>query len=89
MAVEERLPVDMSQLLSRFPGESALLARLLAVDDAFRNVCEDYSLAEATLAKLERFQGPKELPRIAEYRQLILELASEIAKVIESAKRTQ
>jgi hypothetical protein len=89
MAVEERLSVDMDHLLSRFPGESAVLTRLLAVDDAFRNVCEDYSLAETTLAKLERFQGPRELPRIAEYRQLILELASEIAKAIESAKRMQ
>lgn len=89
MAAEERVPVDMDQLFSRFPGESAILARLLAVDDAFRNVCEDYSLAEATLAKLERFQGPQELQRIAEYRQIILELAGEIAKAIESAKRTQ
>jgi hypothetical protein len=89
MAAEERLPVDLDQLLSRFPGESVILARLLAVDDAFRNVCEDYSLAKATLAKLERFQGPQELLRIAEYRQIILELAGEIAKAIESAKRTQ
>ena len=89
MAAEERLSVDMDQLLSRFPGESVILARLLAVDDAFRNVCEDYSLAKATLAELERFQGPQELLRIAEYRQIILELAGEIAKAIESAKRTQ
>jgi hypothetical protein len=89
MAAEERLPVDMDQLLSRFPGESVVLARLLAVDDGFRNVCEDYALAEMTLARLERFQGPQELPRIAEYRQLVRELAGEIAKAIESAKHTQ
>jgi hypothetical protein len=89
MAAEERLPVDMDQLLSRFPGEAAVLARLLAVDDAFRNVCEDYALAGVTLARLERFQGPRELPRIAEYRQLVRELAGEIAKAIECAKRSQ
>ena len=89
MAAEERLPVDMDHLLSRFPGESAVLARLLAVDDGFRNVCEDYALAEITLARLERLQGPQELPRIAEYRQLVTELAGEIAKAIECAKRTQ
>jgi hypothetical protein len=89
MAAEERSSVDMDQLLSRFPGESAVLARLLAIDDAFRNLCEDYSLAESTLANLERIRNPPELPRIAEYRQLVLELASEIAKAIESAKRTQ
>ena len=89
MATEERLPVDMDQLLSRFPGESAVLARLLAVDDGFRNVCEDYALAEITLARLEQLQGPQELPRIAEYRQLVRELAGEIAKAIECAKRTQ
>ena len=89
MAADERLPVDMNQLLSRFSGEPALLTRLLAVDDAFRNICEDYALAEVTLARLERLQGPRELPRIAEYRQLVAELAGEIAKAIESAKRTQ
>jgi hypothetical protein len=89
MAADERLPVDMDQLFHRFPGEAVLLVRLLAADDAFRNVCEDYTLAEGTLARLERIQGPQELPRIAEYRQLVAELVSELARAIESAKRTQ
>ncbi len=89
MAAETRVPVEMHQLLRRFPDDAAVLARLLGMDDSFRNVCEDYALAENTLARLERFQGPQQLPRIAEYRQLLSELASEIAKAIESAKRPQ
>ncbi len=89
MAAETRNPIAVDQLVRRFPDDAVVLARLFDMDDSFRNVCEDYALAEQTLARLEQFQVTTELHRIAEYRQLLSELASEIAKAIESAKRPQ
>ena len=87
MTAPERSPFDISQVLERFPGDAALAARLLVQDDGFRAVCEDLVLAKTTLTKLEPFQRRQEPTKIAEYRQLVTELESEIAGALEHAKR--
>ena len=62
--------------------------------------CLPVMMRFAMFAKITRLQRPRSpnwsdskvhrnYERIAEYRQIILELAGEIAKAIESAKRTQ
>ena len=83
----ERLSAVLVQLLERFPGDSALLASLFIENAVFRAVCEDLALAKNTLQKLEAFQQEGQRPQIAEYRQLISELESEVADVLANAKK--
>jgi hypothetical protein len=88
MAIPERLPFDMNQLLERFPDDAALIARLLVQDDAFCNLCEDFVLAKSALTNLETFQSRQQTMRIAEYHQLVAELGNEIAGALEHAKQS-
>ncbi len=88
MTAPERLPFDMGQLLERFPGDAVLLAHLIDQSEDFRNVCEDLFLAKSTLIRLEAFQRERQPTKIAEYRQLVAELESEIAEAIDHAKRS-
>jgi len=89
----EHLPFDMGQLFmgqlfEQFPGDAALIARLLVQSDAFRNMCEDLVLAKNALMQLEAFQRERQPKKVAEYRQLTAELEDEIAKAIEHARQS-
>jgi hypothetical protein len=86
MATPERDPFDMGPLIELFPGDAVLAARLFVENDAFRNACEDLLLAKSTLAKLETHQETPQPTKIAEYRQLVVELKSEVAKALEHAR---
>jgi hypothetical protein len=87
MATPESVPFDVELLLKLFPGDALLITRLLVQDDAFRNVCEDLLLAKRTLIRLENFQKERQPAKIREYRQLVVELNNEVAKVLEHARR--
>jgi hypothetical protein len=87
MATPEGVLFDVDQLLRLFPGDALLITRLLVQDDAFRNVCEDLLLAKRTLTRLENFQEEQQLAKISEYRELVVELNNEVAKVLEHARR--
>ena len=87
MATPEGVPFDMEPLLKLFPGDALLITRLLVQDDAFRNVCEDLLLAKRTLTRLESVKQERQPAKIREYRQLVLELNNEVAKVLEHARR--
>jgi len=87
MATPEGVPSDVELLLKLFPGDALLISRLLVQDDAFRNVCEDLLLAKRTLDRLESFQQEPQPAQVREYRQLVVELNNEVAKVLEHARR--
>ena len=87
MATSEGAPFDVELLLELFPADALLITRLLVQDDAFRNVCEDLLLAKRTLTRLENFQQEQQPAKISEYRQLVVELNNEVAKVLEHARR--
>jgi hypothetical protein len=86
MAVAGQPSFDVNQLVARFPSEETLLTKLVETDDGFRMMCEDLLLAATTLNNLEELQKAQELPRIAEYRQLVRELSSEVTKALERAR---
>jgi hypothetical protein len=79
--------VDTTPLLECFPRYAALLTRLLAEDDAFRTLCEDFMLAKTTLFQLEAFERTTVVAKIAEYRQIVHDLEQEIAEVLQNAER--
>jgi hypothetical protein len=80
-------PVDTSQLLERFPEDAALVIRLLVEDEVFRSVCEDYTLARVTLARLNETHPVREPPELVEYRRLVADLEREIAGALRNAKQ--
>ena len=87
MATSEGAPFDVELLLELFPADALLITRLLLQDDGFRNVCEDLLLAKRTLTRLESLQQVQQPAKISEYRQLVVELNNEVAKVLEHARR--
>ncbi len=87
MVGRESMPFDVDQVLKRFPGDAAIVTRLLAESDSFRTACEDLFLAKATLGELEALQPGREAARIAEYRGIVAELENEIAKAVRDAKQ--
>jgi hypothetical protein len=88
MAVAGQPSFDVNQLVARFPSDETLLTKLIETDDGFRMICEDLFLATTTLHNLEELQKAQELPRIAEYRQLVRELSSEVTKALERARHS-
>lgn len=79
--------VDTTQLSECFPRYAALLTRLVAEDDAFRTLCEDFMLAKTTLFQLEAFERATVVAKIAEYRQIVHDLEKEITEVLQHAER--
>ena len=82
-------PVDTSRLLERFPEDAALIIRMLLEDEAFRGVCEDYTLARVTLARLKGTHRTQESPELVEYRRLVADLEREIAGLLRNAKQSR
>jgi hypothetical protein len=77
----------LTQAVDRFPGQAALLRRLVLKDQAFRSLCEDYALARASLAGFEARPDAAERPEVGDYRSVIAELESEIARFLTAAGR--
>lgn len=90
MIPPEHIALDAGQLVGRFPREAALIAHLLAQDEAFRSMCEDWVLAKGALAaQLEKVQSAQESAKIADYRRLVAELEDEIVDALDHAHRSQ
>lgn len=75
---------DLSEVLERFPAHADDIRRLAAESETFRNICEDYALAQAMLARLEaalKTEGTAD--KLLEYRALASELEENIAAVLQ------
>jgi hypothetical protein len=55
-------------------------------DETFLSVCEDYSLAAATLARLATSPQALKRAEIAEYRSLVSDLEHEIEEALNNAR---
>lgn len=78
--------LDLTQVLERFPHYAVLIRRLVVVDETFWSICEDYALAKATLANLEKpEQAERHAEELADYRALVADLEREIAEVLRNA----
>jgi hypothetical protein len=88
MTGQEALPFDIAQVLERFPGDAALIGRLLVESEIFRAVCADYLLARSTLLHLEQLKQTKGSLEIADYRSLVAELEGEIGEALRNAKQS-
>jgi hypothetical protein len=72
----------LTMAIHRFPDQADLVRRLIVQDPTIRSICEDYALALATLAAFEARADAASRPEVVEYRNVIAELESELAKIL-------
>jgi len=75
-------------IIGRFPDKSHTLARLMAEDQEFFSLCEDYDSCVDAMHYWSKSTEPEAETRIHEYRNLIRELEEEITQVLVTLKPT-
>ena len=87
MADTDITQMGLARAVARFPEAATALRRLALTDPAFREICEEYALAQQSLAGFEARLDAAERPEIADYRTVIVELENEIYRFLEEAGR--
>ena len=72
----------LARAVARFPEAAATLQRLALTEPRFREICEEYALAQQSLAGFEARPDAAERPEIVEYRTVIAELETEIGRLL-------
>ena len=85
MADADIAQTGLARAVTRFPEAAAALRRLALNDPEFREICEEYALAQRSLAGFEARPDASKRPEIVEYRTLIAELESEIDRFLKEA----
>ena len=75
MADADIAQTGLAQAVARFPEAAATLRGMALADPAFREICEEYALAQAEPRRgSRRAPTPPERPEIGDYRTVIAEL---------------
>ena len=82
MADPPGIRLDLSQIISRFPDEAALIRRLVLKSEMFRGICEEYKLACESLVWFESRKDAESRPEVEDYRSVILGLEREIEQIL-------
>jgi len=85
MADADIAQTGLAQAIARFPETAATLRRLALSDPGFREICEEYGLAQKSLAGFEARPDASERPEIGDYRTVIAELEGEIDRCLKEA----
>ena len=75
----------LARAVTRFPEAAAALRRLALNDPEFREISEEYALAQQSLAGFEARLDAAERPEIGDYRTVIAELEGEIDRMLREA----
>ncbi|HMQ91529.1 hypothetical protein [Amaricoccus sp.] len=75
--------------MTRFPAAAAALLRLAGKDPRFREICEEYGLAQQSLARFEARPDAAQRPEIGDYRVLIAEIEDEIGRFLKAAGQSR
>jgi hypothetical protein len=73
---------EIETLARRFPQHASTIRRLEARDPDFRAICADYDEAQRAL-KHWQAAGEAAPERVAEYRQILVELEAEALAILE------
>ena len=65
--------------IARFPDRGHAIEELARTNESFRALCKDLAEAQAALAWWERSSSSVKEARCAEYRELVRDLAAELA----------
>lgn len=76
---------ELARVIDLFPGRGALVRRLYLADQSFRGACEDYALAQESVARLK--ESPEEVHRrhVDDYMSVIADLEGELAAMLARA----
>ena len=85
MASSDITEKGLASAVARFPEAASVLWKLARSDPGFREVCEEYALAQQSLAGFEARPDAAERPEIDDYRTLIVELEGEIDRFVREA----
>ena len=85
MADADIVQTGLARAVARFPEAAATLRMLALSDPAFREMCEEYALAERSLAGVRGATGRRRAPEIDDYRTVIAELENEIDRFLKEA----
>jgi hypothetical protein len=85
MARADIAEAGLARAMERFPEAAATLKRLALADPEFRGICEEYALAQQSLAGFEARPDAAERPEISDYRTVIAELETEIDRFLKEA----
>lgn len=79
----------LDRVLARFPEAAASLRRLALSDPEFREICEEYALAQRSLANFQARPDAAERPEVGDYQSVIAELEIEIGRCLREARATR
>ncbi len=82
MADTDIAQFGLARAMTRFPESAARLRRLAVTDPEFLEICEEYGLAQTSLAGFEARPDAAQRPEIGDYRAVIAELESEIDRCL-------
>lgn len=85
MASADIAETGLARAVARFPEAAGALRRLALTEPAFCEICEEYALAQQSLAGFEARPDAAERPEIGDYRTLIAELECEIDRFVREA----
>ena len=86
MADADIAQTGLARAVARFPEAAPVLRRLAITDPAFREICEEYALAEQSLAGFEARPDAAERAEIDDYRTVIAEIETEIGRFLKEAE---
>ena len=78
-------PDSLTPILLRFAADSALIRRLVAEDEGFRSLVEDYILTLNTLRRLKNLKPAKQ-NAITEYTSVLQDLEQEITTCLSRSR---
>jgi hypothetical protein len=82
MADTDIARTGLAQAVARFPDAADRLRGMALADPAFREVCEEYALAQESLARFEARPDAAERPEVGDFRSVIAELEGEIGRML-------
>ncbi len=82
MVDPETAETGLARALARFPEAAGRLRRLALSSRGFREICEEYALAQQSLARFEARPDAAERPEIGDFRMVIAELEDEIGRLL-------
>lgn len=85
MAKADVAEAGLARAVERFPEAAGALRRLARSDPDFREICEEYALAQESLARFEARPDAAERPEVGDYRTVIAELEGEIDRILKEA----
>jgi hypothetical protein len=82
MARSDAVQGGIERVAARFPDDAARLKSLCIAEPSFRELCEEYGLAQASLALFEAMPDAADRPEVPDYRAVIAELETEIGRYL-------